>query len=304
MTFLSRFLNPGNLAGLSAILLWSTSVGFSRSILEKIGPLKAGASIYLMAGLFLTVLNFFYRKTKTPLKKPSRRYRIGCGSLFFIYAVTFFLALGLARDHHQVLEIGLINYLWPALTLLFSLFLLHKKANLLLLPGTLCALLGVFFVLTQNHHLSWNDFSGRISQTPLPYTLALMAAVVWGLYSNLARRWTANDESGSVHGFFLCTGTALLMISFLIPDNSTFNLPVLGEILFMSVSTGIGYWCWDFAMRRGNVVLVAALSYLTPFFSTLVSSFYLGVDPKNTIWIGCALIILGSFLSWKSISDR
>jgi len=57
-------------------------------------------------------------------------------------------------------------------------------------------------------------------------------------------------------------------------------------------------------MRRGNVVLVAALSYLTPFFSTLVSSFYLGVDPKNTIWIGCTLIILGSFLSWKSISDR
>ncbi len=216
------------------------------------GPLKAGASIYLMAGLFLTVLNFLYHKTKPPLKKPSWRYRIGCGSLFFLYAVTFFLALGLARDHHQVLEIGLINYLWPTLTLLFSLFLLQKKSDLFLLPGTLCALLGVFFVLTQNHLLSWNYFSGRISQSPLPYTLALMAAVVWGLYSNLARRWTANDEAGSVHGFFL----------------------------------------------------VAALSYLTPFFSTLVSSLYLGVDPKNTIWIGCALIILGSFLSWKSISNR
>jgi hypothetical protein len=24
-----------------------------------------------------------------------------------------------------------------------------------------------------------------------------MAAVVWGLYPNLARRWTANDEAGS-----------------------------------------------------------------------------------------------------------
>jgi drug/metabolite transporter (DMT)-like permease len=54
-------------------------------------------------------------------------------------------------------------------------------------------------------------------------------------------------------------------------------------------------------MRAGNMVLVAACSYLTPLFSTIVSSIYLGVRPGLALWLGCAIIIAGSFLSWLSV---
>jgi uncharacterized membrane protein len=56
-------------------------------------------------------------------------------------------------------------------------------------------------------------------------------------------------------------------------------------------------------MRKGDVVLVAAFSYLTPLFSTLISCLYLGVRATQSLWIGYLLIVAGSILSWISISE-
>jgi len=58
--------------------------------------------------------------------------------------------------------------------------------------------------------------------------------------------------------------------------------------------TGAAYIFWDHAMRRGDMVLVAALSYLTPLLSTLFSAVYLGVVPAPAIWVACALVIAGA----------
>jgi drug/metabolite transporter (DMT)-like permease len=76
---------------------------------------------------------------------------------------------------------------------------------------------------------------------------------------------------------------------------------VMAEIAFLALATALAYVFWDIAMRDGDVVLVASCSYLTPFFSTVVSCVYLSVWPGPSLWVGCLLIIVGSFLSWRSI---
>lgn len=55
-------------------------------------------------------------------------------------------------------------------------------------------------------------------------------------------------------------------------------------------------------MRKGNIVLIAAASYLTPLFSTMVTCFYLAVVPGMRLWVGSGVLIVGSVLSWRSIS--
>jgi drug/metabolite transporter (DMT)-like permease len=72
--------------------------------------------------------------------------------------------------------------------------------------------------------------------------------------------------------------------------------------VFLGLSTYAGYALWDRAMRTGNVASVAAASYLTPLFSTLVSVLYLGVTPGPRLWAGCAVLVTGSVLSWRSVS--
>ena len=288
-------------AGFAAIVLWSATVALARSTAERLGPVTAGLSVYLIAGLLLTGL----RLRKGPLFGPRRsladKYVFGCGALFVLYTIAFFLALGFAKDRNQTVEVGLLNYLWPALTLLFSLFLLGNKCGLGLIPGTLLALGGVFLVVTQGAALSWGAFTANLLCNPVAYGLGLFAAVTWGLYSNLARRWSPGHGGGSVHWFTLASGSAFVVIRLFVPEAGTWSVQAATEVVTLGVMTALGYLFWDLAMRAGNMVLVAAFSYLTPFLSTVVICAYLGVRPTPQLWVGCVLIVVGSYVSWRSI---
>ena len=287
--------------GLSAILLWSATVAVARSISERIGPLTAGASVYLTAGVLLGGGHFLKERSFTKLQDLPRKFVVGCGTLFVLYTVTLFLALGLAVNRHQTIEVGLLNYLWPALTILFSLVILGKRAGVGLIPGTLVALGGVFLVLTQGTSVSWGSFSANVLSNPLAYGLATLAAIAWALYSNLTRRWGEPNTSGAVLLFTLTTGMAFWLIRVFRPEVGAWGTRVVAEVAFLALATALAYVFWDIAMREGDLVLVASCSYLTPFFSTVVSCIYLRVWPGPSLWLGCLLIIAGSFLSWRSI---
>ena len=287
--------------GFCAILLWSMTVALARSIAEFIGPLTAGAAVYLTAAGILGAHLVWKERSLRALCMLPRKYVIGCGTLFVLYTVALFLALGLAADRYQTIEVGLLNYLWPALTILFALLLLGQRAGVGLIPGTLLAVCGVFLVLTQDTGITWQSFSVNIRLNPMAYGLGVFAAIAWALYSNLARRWGSPDSRGAVPLFSLATGLAFGLLHLIRPEGGTWNLRVVAEVAVLALATGVAYVFWDLAMRAGDVVLVAACSYLTPFFSTVVSCLYLRVQPGLSLWLGCALIIAGSFLSWRSI---
>jgi drug/metabolite transporter (DMT)-like permease len=284
-----------------AIVLWSATVALARSISERLGPLTAGAAVYLAAGGFLGLHLFWRERSFRALRRLPRRYVFGCGGLFVLYTLALFLALGLATDRRQTIEVGLLNYLWPTLTILFALVLLGQRAGVGLIPGTLLALCGVFLVLTQGAAVTWTSFAMNLRGNPMAYGLGAFAAVAWALYSNLTRRWGGPDGRGAVLLFTLATGLAFWLGRLLHPEAGTWGVRVAAEVALLALATGLAYVFWDLAMRAGDVVLVASCSYLTPFFSTVVSCLYLRVQPGFSLWVGCALIIAGSFLSWRSI---
>jgi drug/metabolite transporter (DMT)-like permease len=289
--------------GLVAVLLWSSTVALGRSIAEQLGPLTAGASVYLTGGLVLAVSLAFREESRRRLRSLPRAYLLGCGALFLAYTVALYLALGLASGRQQAIEVGLVNYLWPALTVLLSVPILSKKARLGLLPGTALALLGVILVLTHEGSVSWRSLSGNLSGNPVPYALGLAAALSWALYSNLTRRWTEPDSGGGVPLFVTATGLVFLLVRLLYPEDSAWSPHVILEIAFLGVATALAYLFWDVAMRRGDVVLVASFSYLTPFLATAAGCAYLWVRPGVKLWAGCLFIIGGSYLSWRSIDE-
>jgi drug/metabolite transporter (DMT)-like permease len=172
--------NRGNLStggGLAAILLWSTTFAFARSLSEQVGPLTAGSAVYLIGGFFCLLRTEWSGKRLTGFLKLPRPYLLGCGSLFAFYPAAIYLAVGLARDREQLLEIALVNYLWPALTILLSLPLLKKRASFWLIPGTALALVGVLLVMTPGAHVSWTSFREHLLNNPAAYALALAGAV-------------------------------------------------------------------------------------------------------------------------------
>lgn len=92
-------------------------------------------------------------------------------------------------------------------------------------------------------------------------------------------------------------------MAFPVEEPRAWGLRPLAGAGFLGIVTYVAYGLWDRAMRTGNVVLVAAASYLTPLLSTLLSCLYLAVVPAASLWVGCRLLVAGSFLSWLSVSE-
>jgi drug/metabolite transporter (DMT)-like permease len=67
--------------------------------------------------------------------------------------------------------------------------------------------------------------------------------------------------------------------------------------------TILAYAFWDTAMRRGNMILVASLSYLTPLLSIIIGSMYLGVGTGWYLWTGCLVVIAGSLVCKLSVQE-
>ena len=205
----------------------------------------------------------------------------------------------------EVTEVSIINYLWPGLTLVFSLPILHKKGRITLIPGIFLALSGFYLATVNSGMFSWEVFKGNFKISYLPYLIAFVAAISWGLYSDLSRRWAGHTESGAVPIFLLVTGLILTVLRFVFPEEVHWTPRVVIELLYMSIfPTFLAYSFWDTAMRKGKIILVASLSYFTPLLSIIISSLYLQVVIQANLWIACGLVITGAVICKFSIVDK
>jgi drug/metabolite transporter (DMT)-like permease len=294
-----------NGAGFLAILLWSTTVALARSLSEDLGPITAAAAVYGV-GSAAAAVNLIRQGVLVRLiRELPSRYLLGCGALFVGYMVALFLGVGRADGRVQVLEVGLLNYMWPVLTLLLSVALLRKRAKaVLLLPATALALAGIFFVLTHEVEVTLASFLRNLASNPVAYGLGLAAAVLWALYSTLTRLWAGGHARGGVDLFIPVTFMVLVAGAVFVDEPREWSWPAVAEATFLGLATYAAYGLWDVAMREGRIVLVAAGSYLTPLLSTLVSVVYLAVTPGQRLWWGCGLLIVGSVLSALAVDER
>jgi len=292
----------GTMMGAAAIVLWSSSVAFIRTLSEGLGPFSMVAFTYLLAGALTLSAAHLAPGGLGRLRHLPRRYLWGCGVPFVAYTASYCLAVGLAADRRQVLEVGLINYLWPSLTLLLSLPIQRHRGRWFLIPGMLAATAGVVIATAQTGGFSPSGILANASANGLPYGLALAGAITWALYSNLARRW--GGQAGGVPIFLVASGLVVLPLRFVFGESSAWEPRVIAEFVYMALFvTGAAYIFWDHAMRRGDMVLVAALSYFTPLLSTLFSAAYLGVVPGPAIWVACVLVIVGALTCRRAVTE-
>ncbi len=288
--------------GIVAVLLWSTTMGVSRSLVEQLGAMTAGACIYLVSGA-VGCTYLLARRQLGVVRRMPPLYLFGCGALVVVYMLLIYLAIGLAATRRQVIGVGIINYLWPGLTLVFSVPVLKKHAGPLLVPGAVLAFAGVVLASTGGQ-LSAGKFLRDLRSGEAPYLLALVAAVLWALYSNLSRRWAATHEGGAMPVFLLAAGVTLALMRPFFHETQHWATHTCFELAYMSlVPALLAYGFWDYAMRRGNMVLVAAVAYLTPVLSTTFTSVYLHVPPGRGLWLACALVVAGAVVCKLSVTE-
>ncbi|ELL0572939.1 aromatic amino acid DMT transporter YddG [Vibrio fluvialis] len=286
------------LFGVVAILLWGCLMGLTRTVAEQFGPIGGAALIYSVASLFLLGVMGVPK-----FRGFSLRYVLIGGTLFVSYEICLALALGMANSRHQALEMAVINYLWPALTVLFAVLTSRKAVSLWVYPSIVLAFVGVAWTITGEQGLSVSLIADNVATNPLTYAMAFFGAIIWAVYCNVTKI-IANGQN-AICVFFLATA-AVLWGQYAASDEGPLVFNGIGTIslLLTGIVMGSGYALWNLAILRGNMLLLATLSYFTPVISTLFSSLILGVLLGTSFWQGVAMVTLGSLICWWVTRER
>ena len=294
------------LIGLTAVLCWSSTVGLIRSVAEALGAVGGAAVLYSVSAVLLLAVQGVPRLAQ--LRAVSRVYLVGCGLLFALYEISLCVAIGLAQDRGQSMELGMINYLWPSLTIVLAVLCRQQSARWWLWPGVALCIWGLVRVLGGDGSAPpagpwWQELVDHMRSNPLAYALAFGAALLWPVYSVLSR---IHGGGFNGVGLFVLLTAAVLWVQWLVVDEAPmrWSWSVVAQVLASGASTALGYSCWEHGIQRGNLAVMAAGSYFTPVLSALWASLWLAVQPGWPFWQGVALVTVGSLVCWAATRVR
>ncbi|MYN25260.1 aromatic amino acid DMT transporter YddG [Duganella levis] len=287
----------GTLLGLAAIGLWSTAPSLIRLFSETAGAVAGAAMIYTLASVMLVALRGW-----TPLRQYPRRYLLIGGALFAGYEVALALALGYAQDRTQAIEVGLLNYLWPCLTVALMVLSGRQRATVWLAPGLLLSLLGVAWILSGGEGLSLAHIAANAARNPVSYGLAAGGALLWATYCCAAKPLSQGTDA--IAPFFVLTSVVLWLkfalsgMSVDAASSSASLWPAAGLLCAAAAVMALGYASWNRALAHGNLALLAAVSYAAPVLSSAFSAAILRTALTASFWQGAALVTAGSLCCW------
>jgi drug/metabolite transporter (DMT)-like permease len=286
------------LVGFIAIVLWSSIVGLIRGVSESFGATGGAALIYSVGTLILLVA-----LGPTNVGKLPRRYLVLGGGLFVSYELCLSLSLGYAATSRQAIEVGMVNYLWPTLTLAAAILFNKQRSNFLIAPGFVLCVVGICWVLGGERGLDAAEMLGNVRSNPLSYGMAFLGAVIWAAYCTVTAR-IAGGQNG-VTLFFALTAVTL-WINYALHDKPSMNVDVhsIALLLLAASAMGFGYAAWNVGILRGNVTLLAGASYFIPVFSAAIAAALLRSSLSPAFWQGVVMVCAGSMLCWFATRAR
>lgn len=282
------------LIGLLAILLWSAIVGLIKSVSEGFGPVGGAALIYSCSAVLLLFTVGFPKLRQFP---PG--YLILGSILFVCYELCLSLSLGFTHSGRQAIEVGMVNYLWPSMTILLAVIVNRQKTRPLIIPGVILAVTGICRVLGGEQGFSFSEMTRNVMENPLSYGLAFSGAIIWAIYC-VVTKIIAKGSNG-ITLFFMLTALTL-WVKYLTSPQPEFVLSWHAwiSLLLAAIAMGFGYAAWNVGILHGNVTVLAAASYFIPIISAVLAAFMLNSHLTLSFWQGTAMVSLGSLMCWWS----
>jgi drug/metabolite transporter (DMT)-like permease len=245
------------LIGLSAILMWSM-LGLLAAAAGPVPPFLLNMLAFGVSGIGAVGV-LAWRGELGALRQPARVWAIGVAGLFGFHFF-YFTSLSLAPK----VEANLINYTWPLLIVLFSGLLPGERLRWHHVAGALLGLLGAAAIVTKGAGFT------VAPEHALGYGAAIVSAVIWATYSVVSRR-LGGVPTATVAGF--CLATAILsglchaaLETTVWPADASAWAAVLALGAF---PVGLAFFVWDHGVKRGDIQVLGAASYLSPLLSTL-----------------------------------
>jgi drug/metabolite transporter (DMT)-like permease len=278
------------LIGFSAILMWAF-LALLGTASGPIPPFQLTAMAFLLGGLTGVVSWTWRPHAVTSLNQNWRVWLTGTFGLCVYHCLYFF-----AIQNAPPVEASLIAYLWPLLIVLFAALLPGETLRSHHIFGAILGLVGAVVIITKGGAvgLSAGLQSGHI--------YALACAFIWSGYSVLSRRF-GDVPTDVVAGFCLITAVVSGMLHLALettvwPASSTQWVAIL---VLGLLPLGIGFYTWDYGVKKGDIMVLGAASYAAPLLSTLVLLAAGFAAYHWTIALACLLITSGAVIAAKDM---
>jgi len=268
------------------ILFWGTLATLNKLLLKSLDAMFVLAVSSIVAFVFLFIYNCYTGKLKV-LKTYSLADIIKMISLgilgFFCYNLFYLLGI----DVLPAQEAMILNYMWPAMIIIFSCIILKDKMTFKKIIATLMSIVGVVVVASE----------GDISKIALGnlkgIAFCLLAAISYGLYSVLNKKENY-DKSIAIMIGYLSTAIIAFVCIAITGTDSTISPGNMFGLLYNGIAcNAISYLCWVLALDYGNTAIISNLAYLTPFISLLICAVILHENISSYSIVGLVLIVSG-----------
>jgi drug/metabolite transporter (DMT)-like permease len=291
--------------GIGALFITNFIGGTFNSVLIKLGVKEIPPITFTMLRFFLAtviILPFYLRERNKRLIRENIKSIIA-QSVFFAANVGIF---SIAVQFTSAVMSQVLYLFIPIIVGILSYFLFKERFTKTKIIGSLVALSGVIFLLSESiakaDILTLGTLRGNL--------LIILGAFLFSGYLLLSQKLT-KIYSAVTTSFFTFAMTFVLL-AVVVP----FELMVrplqldkittlgVGSLLFISVfSSAVAYFLLQFGVKKTGAFTASLFQYIGPFFTAVSASIVLGEKISLSLIIGGLLIIFGVFYAttWQYI---
>ena len=281
----------GHGAALFSILVWGTTFISTKVLLRAFAPVEI---------LFLRfVLGFLALALMCPrrLKLTDRRQELTFAAAGLCGVTLYFLLENIALTYTLASNVGVIVAVSPLFTALISRMMPEgEKLRPTFFAGLAAALGGVALI-------TWGG-SAALELNPVGDLLALLAALVWSLYSLLTRRiggfgYSTVQSTRRIFLYGLVFMLPALPLLGFRPDFAALAQGVnLANLLYLGLgASALCFVTWNAAVGRLGAVKTSVYIFLVPVITVVTSAVVLHEPITAAAVAGTALTLAGLFLS-------
>lgn len=284
----------GHIFALITIVVWGSCYVLTKNLLVYFTPIQI---IPLRMGLaYVTLWLLRPRTMRLPWKDELMFILIGItgGSVYFFLQNT-------ALEHTYAANVSILVALSPILTVILAQLFSRGNERLgkYVYIGAVIAIAGVVLVVL-NGQLSFH-------LSPVGDLLALVAALMWAIYSILIKKYTEQYDNFIVtRRVFLwafITSVPLMLLTDGMPNLAPlFTQPkVLVSWLFLGMmGNAVCFAIWNIAFKSLGVVVTNNYLYASPFVTVFVGWLLLGEPISPMSVVGAVLITIGVVFAYKT----
>lgn len=281
-----------HLGALVAVTMWGVSFVSTKVLLEH-GMHPVEVYVYRFIVAYVLVLCFCHKRLASRSVRDEALFAV-CG---LCAGSIYFIAENTALNYTLVSNVSLLTSTSPLLVvMLVGLLYRDERPNRGVIMGSLVAFFGVACVIFNS--------SFNLELNPLGDFLSLAAAFGWAIYSLVLRKLNVSYDAWFVtrKTFFWGLVTALPFLYFetqiMSPAHVVAVPAIWGNLLFLAVGASvIGYLMWARSVKSLGAIKSNNYIYLQSIVTLVVSALVLGERVSLIGYTGCALILLGLWIS-------